>query len=158
IDNHAPTGVSAGGPYHITEGNDLTLSAAATDPDGDTLSFSWDINGDGIYGDAIGANPTLTWAQLTAPGVTAGPGSAARARVAVSDGDGHTVTSAVVTLAYAGPPVVVASFFDSAVYEMDAVTGSVVQTLVTANSQATLLGPAGMTVGPDGNLYLSSQF
>src|SRR5262249_52417339 len=54
--------------------------------------------------------------------------------------------------------LVAASFFDSAVYQFDSTTGMLVNTLVAPNSQATLQGPAGMTVGPDGNLYLSSQF
>jgi sugar lactone lactonase YvrE len=54
--------------------------------------------------------------------------------------------------------VVVTSFFDSAVYEVDAVTGSVQATLVAPYSSSLLSGPAGLAVGPDGNLYLSSQF
>src|SRR5690606_30056436 len=54
--------------------------------------------------------------------------------------------------------VAVASFFDSAIYEIDVDTGALVSKLVDPNSQATLQGPAGMAVGPDGNLYLSSQF
>src|SRR5262245_57751988 len=54
--------------------------------------------------------------------------------------------------------LVAASYFDSAVYSFDSSTGALLQTLVAPNSQATLQGPAGMTVGPDGNLYLSSQF
>lgn len=68
------------------------------------------------------------------------------------------VESLETRLAPAVTPMVAASFFDSALYEMDASTGTVLQTLVAPNSQATLQGPAGMTVGPDGNLYLASQF
>src|SRR5207245_9925455 len=57
----------AGGPYTINEGDSLTLDASSsTDPDGDPLSYSWDVNGDGIYGDATGVSPTLTWSQLNA--------------------------------------------------------------------------------------------
>src|SRR5262249_3378916 len=44
------------------------------------------------FGDAVGANPTLTWAQLNALGIT-GPASLANLRVAVSDGHSHTVTA-----------------------------------------------------------------
>ncbi len=54
--------------------------------------------------------------------------------------------------------VIFASYFDSAIYKIDAQTGSLLQTLVAPNSQATLEGTAGVTVGPDGNLYMSSQF
>src|SRR5262249_15338475 len=49
-------------------------------------------------------------------------------------------------------------FFEGAIYEINTADGSIAQTLVAPNSQATLVGPAGMTTGPDGNLYLSSQF
>ena len=68
--NSNPT-ADGGGPYVINEGLSLLLNASgSSDPDGDLLSFSWDVNGDGIFGDAIGATPTLTWAQLNALGIT----------------------------------------------------------------------------------------
>jgi hypothetical protein len=55
-------------------------------------------------------------------------------------------------------PLVATSFFDSAVYEFDPASGALLSTLVASNSSALLSGPAGLAVGPDGNLYLSSQF
>src|SRR5262249_22681388 len=64
-----------------------------------------------------------------------------------------TVNNATSTL----PPLVAASFFDSAVYQFDPTSGKILNALVTPNSQSVLSGPAGLTVGPDGNLYLSSQ-
>ena len=64
-----PSDISAGGPYTISEdeSESLVLSAAAV---GTPLSFSWDVNGDGVFGDAVGENPTLTWAQLQSLGIT----------------------------------------------------------------------------------------
>src|SRR5262249_14304481 len=53
--------------------------------------------------------------------------------------------------------LVVASYFDGAVYDIDPSTGAVLHTLVAPYSQATLSGPAGLTVGADGALYFSSQ-
>lgn len=51
-------------------GIDLTGSANLTDkifpPD---LTYSWDVNNDGIFGDATGNRPTLTWSQLATLGV-----------------------------------------------------------------------------------------
>src|SRR5262249_3603597 len=54
--NSAPTAV-AGGPYVIDEGTSLTLDAQGSlDPDNDPLTYSWDVNGDGSFGDATGAS------------------------------------------------------------------------------------------------------
>ncbi len=51
----------AGGPYTINEGDSLSLDASASsDPEGAPLTFTWDVNGDGAFGDATGVAPTLT--------------------------------------------------------------------------------------------------
>src|SRR5207253_710182 len=95
--NRPPT-ASAGGPYSIAEGQSLTLNASASsDPDGDPLTYSWDINGDGAFGDAAGVAPTFTWAQLQALGIDNGP-AAFNVTVRVDDGQGHVVDSTAVTL------------------------------------------------------------
>lgn len=36
-------------------------AASSTDPEGSILSFSWDLNGDGVYGDATSVNPSFTY-------------------------------------------------------------------------------------------------
>jgi hypothetical protein len=102
--NRAPL-ASAGGVYSIVEGQSLTLNAAGSyDQDANPLTYSWDVNGDGTFGDATGVNPTLTWAQLGALGITDGPFSTPNLRVRVSDG---LTTSAsprtTLTVANAGP-------------------------------------------------------
>ncbi|MBP7690502.1 MAG: PKD domain-containing protein, partial [Anaerolineales bacterium] len=49
-----------GGPYNTPEGTDRMLNASASsDPDGDALTFSWDFNNDGVFGDAAGATPVF---------------------------------------------------------------------------------------------------
>ena len=45
----APEQVSAGGPYTVHEGSSVSLSATASDPQGETLSCAWDLNGDGTF-------------------------------------------------------------------------------------------------------------
>src|SRR5262249_49343339 len=73
---------SPGGPHTSYEGDTVILDASATlNPAGATLTYSWDVNGDGIYGDApSGADPhspllPWTWAQLNAlnPPINDGP-------------------------------------------------------------------------------------
>jgi hypothetical protein len=95
--NQPPASVVPGGPYTINEGDSLTLTTSAVDPDHDPLTFSWDINGDGMFGDATGANPTLTWAQLVALGIADGPATF-NVQVEVTDPYHPPVISAKTTL------------------------------------------------------------
>jgi glucose/arabinose dehydrogenase len=48
------------GAAPLTVGFDATGSS---DPDGDPLSYSWDLNGDGVYGDATSPTPSHTYTQ-----------------------------------------------------------------------------------------------
>jgi PKD repeat protein/type VI protein secretion system component Hcp len=89
---NAPPQANAGGPYRIAEGGSLTLDASdSSDPDGDPLTFSWDVNGDGTP-DAAGVNPTLSWQQLHALGIQDGT---YMVTLTVQDDHGHTVTASV---------------------------------------------------------------
>ncbi|MFN4259034.1 MAG: PKD domain-containing protein [Gemmataceae bacterium] len=125
VDNSSPI-PDAGGPYSVAEGESLTLDASASfDPDGDPLSFTWDINGDGVFGDATGVNPTLTWAQLVALGINDGPATF-QARVRANDGHGNIETSAPVTLTVVNTPPTLSNV--------------TLSTSITVGQQATLSG------------------
>ena len=62
----AATGVSAGGPYVISEGDDLELfgTAVAT-----PTNVQWDLNDDGNFNDASGLSPGVTWDFLQNGGI-----------------------------------------------------------------------------------------
>lgn len=96
--NLAPIAAAAG-PYTIHEGDSLVLSAAgSSDPDpGQTLSYSWDVDGDGVFTDAAGAAPVLPWTQLAALGIADGPFSGT-VRVRVADNFGLATVSAASSL------------------------------------------------------------
>lgn len=54
VDNRSPT-AEVNGPYTIEEGSLVTLDASASaDPDGDPLTFEWDLDNDGSFDDAAG--------------------------------------------------------------------------------------------------------
>jgi hypothetical protein len=57
--NQAPD-ADANGSYNTDEGTDVGLDgSASSDPDGDALTFEWDLDNDGMFDDAVGQNPTF---------------------------------------------------------------------------------------------------
>ena len=83
--NAAPT-VDAGGPYAVAEGGSVTLTASGSDPDGDTLEYSWDLDGNGSF-ETPGQSVTFSAGGRQAP-------STANVAVRVTDPDGLTGTDA----------------------------------------------------------------
>ncbi|HEX9260399.1 MAG TPA: PxKF domain-containing protein, partial [Acidimicrobiales bacterium] len=56
---NAPPSVDAGGPYTVEEGEVVTLSATGSDPNGDSLTYAWDLDNDGTF-ETPGQSVTLT--------------------------------------------------------------------------------------------------
>ena len=63
-------------------------ASSSTDPDGDPLSYSWDLDGDGTFGDSTHAKPTF---EYETKGVF-------HPSVRVSDGQGGTTRSSLFTI------------------------------------------------------------
>lgn len=79
-----PPVASAGGPYTVSEGSSVTLSAAgSTDPNSDPLSYEWDLDNDGSF-ESSGSSVSWSAASIDGP---AGP---FRVTVRVSDPDGFS--------------------------------------------------------------------
>jgi PKD repeat protein len=84
---------NAGGPYLVQEGTPLTLdSTGSWDPDGDVLTFEWDLDGDGVF-ETAGPSPTHTW----------GDDGTFLVRVRVSDGEETATATADVTVVNVSP-------------------------------------------------------
>ena len=64
--NHPPT-ANAGGPYTVAEGATLaTLTGSGSDPDGDPLTYSWDLDNNGTF-ETPGQNPSFSAAGRDGP-------------------------------------------------------------------------------------------
>ncbi|AXV09895.1 Serine protease, subtilase family (plasmid) [Euzebya pacifica] len=63
--NHVPV-ATVQGPYTVPEGETVTVSVFATDADGDTLTYAWDLDGDGAP-DHDTNRPSVTFASGDRP-------------------------------------------------------------------------------------------
>lgn len=104
--NLPPTSVSAGGPYLFLEGKGLSVKGAATDPEGQPLTYSWDLNGDGVFGDAFGKRVVLNQLQMGALALGDGTSLPRTIKVRVLDGVNLAVeTSATMTIQSVAPTI-----------------------------------------------------
>ena len=105
INNLAPT-ANAGGPYTIDEGDDLVLAGSGSDPNpNETLTYSWDLNNDGTFGDAgfSADSGTVTWAQLGALAPPVNNDGSYNITLRVSDDVTSTDSTVTVTITNVAP-------------------------------------------------------
>ncbi len=103
--NDAP--VAATGNYVLDEGNSLYLSASgSSDADitpynfGQTLSYTWDLNNDGVYETNAGSSAIIgvPWSTLVGLGITAPNVSTIRLKVTDSSGAANNTGTTTATL------------------------------------------------------------
>ncbi len=92
--SNVPPTASIGGPTSVNEGQTVVLTGTGSDVPGDTLTYAWDLDNDGVfgetgvdasYGDENGPNPTFDATNLNGP-------ATAPIHLRVSDGDGGVTT------------------------------------------------------------------
>jgi hypothetical protein len=61
-----PPSVNAGGPYTVDEGGSVVVTASGSDPDGDTLNYAWNLDGDDTF-ETSGPSVPFSAAGLDGP-------------------------------------------------------------------------------------------
>jgi PKD repeat protein len=114
VGNRAPAAAFGASPDPAPTGTTVTFTSSSTDPDGTIASTSWDLNGDGTYGDATGTTASRSFAK--AGTYTVG------LKVTDDSGDSATITHTVTATNRA--PVAAFSSAPAAPLTGDAVTFS----------------------------------
>ena len=79
---------NGGRQYDVDFKTDLSLDGSMSyDSDGDTLTFRWDLNSDGLW-DLTGQSPTVSWDDLTGSLFSFNPGDVIVATLQVNDSNG----------------------------------------------------------------------
>lgn len=81
--NDLPT-ADAAGPYAVNEGASVQLTGSGADVESATLSFDWDLDGDGVF-ETAGQTATFSAASIGGPATRT-------ISLRVTDGDGGTAT------------------------------------------------------------------
>ena len=97
LTNYAPSADAGGGVMgYSLAATDTVLrldASRSSDPDGDPLTFAWDLNGDNDFTDAAGVAPEVPWARLQLLRASLHPESQVLVRVRVTDARGASADS-----------------------------------------------------------------
>jgi WD40 repeat protein len=78
-------GVFLDGPFQVQAGESVSLTAVGVDPEGDVLSYAWDLDGDGQF-EVSGLPVTFSTSVQDRAGLR-------KVRVQVSDSEGHSAVA-----------------------------------------------------------------
>jgi hypothetical protein len=139
---NSPPVANANGPYTVASGGTVLLSSAgSSDPDNDPLTFIWDLDGDGAFGEtgagATNGNETGASPTFNATGLSAGPH---QVTLRVIDPSG-AFTDSVATVNVTGGAPHVASTVVNAGTGNTAQRSSVTTITVSFDSVVTFAGP-----------------
>ena len=81
---NGPPTADAGGPYSVDEGSLVIVNASGSDPNGDPLTFEWDLDNDGTF-ETPGQNVIFSALDINGPGIH-------RVMVQVTDSHGLSAT------------------------------------------------------------------
>ena len=159
-----PETLAAGGPYTIPTAGAITFAATSNDPQGYPLNVTWDINGDGVFGDVYGATGTLSYSKLAALGINTLTAGTINIAARADDGRGHVVISTA-SLTISPPPAGTTLLFAAQAPEGSAALGSgtFYDPTPGVTSQLTVdygdgTGPQVVAVKPDGTFALSHVY
>ncbi|QDV46218.1 hypothetical protein Enr13x_61270 [Stieleria neptunia] len=126
VGNTAPVAdLSAGAPYTISEGGSLSLNGSnSSDANGDTLTFAWDLDNDGNFGETdepTTATASVDWATLSSFGID--DDGTYTIGLQVDDGNGGVTTqTTTITVNNTAPSLIVsgnASVAQGATYTLN---------------------------------------
>jgi hypothetical protein len=153
--NQAPT-ANAGLDQSVTTGVTVTLAGSGTDPDGDTLTFSWEQTG-GTFVTLNDADAAT--AHFTAPATP----DALAFELTVSDGFGGTATDSVHVAVFT-PPVTpqlfISNFIGKSVVSYlnpSTVNGNIAPDTNLSGAQTSINNPADIVVTSNGVLLVANR-
>jgi hypothetical protein len=124
-----PPEVDAGGPYEVPEGGSVVLNATGSDPEGNPLTYEWDLDDDGVF-ETSGQSVSFSAALLNGPSIVP-------VTVRASDGALDAIATGTVEVLNVAPTIESIAVSDEPLPIGDSVEAS-----------ATFTDPAGPDDGP----------
>jgi predicted extracellular nuclease len=106
---NAVPSADAGGPYSVQEGGTVQLSATGNDPEGDTLTFTWDLDDNGTF-ETTGQTVTFSAANLDGPSTQTVAVRVSDGATSATDQASVAITNVAPTATFSAPATTLAGF------------------------------------------------